>query len=88
MTLGNRIAYYRKRMGVTQDALAQQLEVTNQAVSKWESDQCCPDIQLLPRLADIFGITIDELFGYSKDRQEKLQNILDKAEKAINYIVG
>lgn len=63
MTLGNTILKYRKALGITQDALAQKLEVTNQAVSKWESDQCCPDINLLPRLADIFGITIDELFG-------------------------
>jgi len=63
MTMGNIITFYRKKLGLTQDALAQRLEVTNQAVSKWESDQCCPDIQLLPKLADIFGITIDELFG-------------------------
>ena len=63
MTLGNTISKYRKALRITQEALAQQLEVTNQAVSKWESDQCCPDVMLLPRLADIFDITIDELFG-------------------------
>lgn len=63
MTLGNKIAYYRKSLSITQDALAQKLGVTNQAVSKWESDQCCPDVMLLPKLADIFGISIDELFG-------------------------
>jgi len=62
MIIGSKIAFYRKKLGITQDALAQKLEVSNQAVSKWESDQCCPDISLLPRLADIFGITIDELF--------------------------
>ena len=63
MTLGNKIAALRKEQGLTQEALAQRLEVTNQSVSKWESDQCCPDIQLLPKLADIFGVTIDALFG-------------------------
>jgi len=63
MTMGNTIAYYRKQLGLTQEALAQKLNVTNQAVSKWELDQACPDIQLLPLLADIFGITVDELFG-------------------------
>ena len=63
MTMGNRIASLRKKMGLTQDALARKLEVTNQAVSKWESDQCCPDIQLLPGLADVFGVSIDTLFG-------------------------
>ena len=63
MNLGNIIATYRKAMNITQDTLAQLLGVTNQAVSKWESDQCCPDVMLLPKLADIFGITMDELFG-------------------------
>lgn len=60
---GERIAAARRAQGLTQEALAQRLGVTNQAVSKWESDQCCPDIMLLPALADIFGITLDELFG-------------------------
>lgn len=63
MTLGNKIAQCRRKLGLTQEALAQMLEVTNQAVSKWETDQCCPDTMLLPKLAEIFGITIDELFG-------------------------
>lgn len=62
MSLGNTILKYRKELGITQESLAKQLEVTNQAVSKWESDQCCPDVMLLPRLADIFGITLDALF--------------------------
>ena len=63
MTLGTQIALYRKQQAITQDALAQKLGVTNQAVSKWESDQCCPDILLLPKLADVFGISLDALFG-------------------------
>lgn len=61
--LGNTIASYRKKLGLTQEQLAQSLEVTNQAVSKWETDQCCPDTMLLPKLADVFGITVDALFG-------------------------
>ena len=63
MTLAEIIASYRKKLGLTQEGLAQRLGVTNQAVSKWESGQSCPDIALLPNLADIFGITIDQLFG-------------------------
>ncbi len=63
MTIGLKIAALRREQGMTQEALAQKLGVTNQAVSKWESEQSCPDIQLLPRLADTFGVTIDELFG-------------------------
>lgn len=63
MTLGKRIADLRKQAGLTQEALARQLDLTNQAVSKWESDICCPDISLLPRLADLLGVSIDALFG-------------------------
>ncbi len=62
-TLGKRVAQHRKRMGLTQDQLAEQLGITAQAVSKWENDQSCPDITMLPKLADIFGITTDELLG-------------------------
>ena len=63
MTLGTQIGLYRRKVNMTQEALAQKLGVTNQAVSKWESEQCCPDITLLPQIADIFGISLDELFG-------------------------
>lgn len=63
MKLQDTISFYRKRQGLTQEELARKLGVTNQAVSKWESAQCCPDIDLLPMLADVFAISIDELFG-------------------------
>ncbi len=62
-TLGKRIVQNRKRKNLTQDQLAEQLGVTAQAVSKWENDQSCPDIATLPKLANIFGITVDELLG-------------------------
>ncbi|MBO4325676.1 MAG: helix-turn-helix transcriptional regulator [Clostridia bacterium] len=45
------------------EKLAQALGVTNQAVSKWESAQCCPDVMLIPEIANYFGVTTDELFG-------------------------
>lgn len=62
-TMGACIAHARREKGLTQEALANLLGVTNQAVSKWESDTCCPDIMLLPRLADALGLTLDALFG-------------------------
>lgn len=61
--LGKRIAAHRKALGLTQDVLAEQLGITPQAVSKWENDQSCPDITMLPRLAEIFDCTTDELLG-------------------------
>ena len=63
LKLNDTICFYRKKQGLTQEDLAVKLGVTNQSVSKWESAQCCPDISLLPKLADIFEISIDELFG-------------------------
>lgn len=63
MTLGKKIAELRKDKGMTQDGLAELLGVSSQAVSKWENDISCPDIMLLPHLADIFQVTIDELFS-------------------------
>ncbi len=62
--INEQIAFLRKQKSLTQEELANALGVTNQAVSKWESAQCCPDIQLLPDLAKIFDVSIDELIGY------------------------
>ena len=66
MTLGKRIMQGRKKLGLTQDKLAELLGVTAQAVSKWENDQSCPDITMLPRLAELFHISTDELLGVVK----------------------
>ena len=63
MTLGKRIAAGRKGLGLTQDQLAEKLGITAQAVSKWENDQSCPDINTLLRLAELFHISTDELLG-------------------------
>ena len=60
-SIGNRISKYRKLKGLTQESLANQMEVSAQAVSKWETDQSCPDISTLPKLCKILGITVDEL---------------------------
>ena len=69
LKLYDTISFYRKRQGLTQEELAKKLGVTNQSVSKWESAQCCPDIGLLPLLADIFEISIDELFGRKNEKE-------------------
>lgn len=62
-TLGKRIAALRRDKGLKQEELARQLGVTPQAVSKWENDQTCPDITLLPDLARILGVSVDELLS-------------------------
>ena len=64
MKINERITFLRKQKGMTQEEVACALGVTNQAVSKWESAQCCPDIQLLPVIAELFEVTVDELMGH------------------------
>lgn len=87
MTLGNKIAQYRKSLNMTQDALATRLGVTNQAVSKWESDICCPDVMLLPKIADIFGSTIDALFG-RESRPKNEEPNASGPKRIINISLG
>ncbi|MGN1344419.1 MAG: helix-turn-helix domain-containing protein [Traorella sp.] len=60
-TLGMKIAEYRKLKGMTQESLANQLNVSSQAVSKWENDLSIPDLPILIQLADLFNVSLDEL---------------------------
>ncbi|MDR2504852.1 MAG: helix-turn-helix domain-containing protein [Oscillospiraceae bacterium] len=64
--LKDNILALRKKSGLTQNAVADKLGVTFQAVSKWESGQSIPDISILLQLAEMYGITIDDLFGVSQ----------------------
>lgn len=61
-TIGKKLYDLRKQSGLTQDYVAERLGVSAQAVSKWENDISCPDIMTLPLIAELYGITIDELF--------------------------
>ena len=69
MSLGARIAQLRKQQGLTQDELAEAMQVSPHAVSKWENDISCPDIQLLPKLADFLHVSIDELLRGKREAQ-------------------
>lgn len=60
-TIGKFIAALRKANGLTQQELADRLSVSNKAVSRWERDECAPDLSLIPAIAEMFGVTCDEL---------------------------
>ncbi len=77
-TIGKKLYELRKQSGFTQDYVAEKLGVSAQAVSKWENDIACPDIMTLPNIAELYGITIDELF-----KNEELQSNVkyEKTEK-------
>lgn len=67
-SIGKRIAALRREKGLKQEDLAQAMGVSSQAVSKWENDQACPDISLLPRLAKFLGATVDALLSGDEEK--------------------
>lgn len=87
MTIGKRIASLRKENGLKQDDLAEMLNVSAQAVSKWENDQTCPDISLLPQLAKILGITVDELLSGKKEPQAAVVLVEEEQRKDIKDMI-
>jgi len=74
--ISKKIAYYRNLNSMTQAELASKLNISTQAVSKWEQNITSPDIMLLPELAKIFDISIDELFG-KKINKEPMYNLVN-----------
>lgn len=80
MDLGAKIAYYRKERNMTQEELASQFDISNQAVSKWETGQSYPDVELLPRIADFFEISLDELFGREFAPKKSAEAVNEKGQ--------
>ena len=80
-TLGMMIASLRKERGMTQAELAERVGVTDKAVSKWERDLSCPDINTIPKLAEIFGISVEKLMGMENEYKER------KPNHTVGYIV-
>ena len=70
MELTNKIKSLRIERGITQEALAAAVGVSPQAVSKWERGTTTPDVSLLPELAVFFGVSLDELFGLTEEKEE------------------
>lgn len=87
MTLGQKIAAQRKLKGLTQDTLSEALGVTAQAVSKWENDITCPDITLLPKLAQMLGITVDALLSTEDVKPQTAILIPEDQRKPIDEMV-
>jgi len=80
LNLGTKIRQLRYQNSKTQENLAEALGVTSQAVSRWEANGSYPDMNLIPAIANYFGITIDELFGYTNNRNQKIDEIIRKID--------
>lgn len=80
LQIGNRIKQLRKERGLTQEHLAELMGLSFQAISKWENNISLPDITLIPKLADIFGVTTDDLFAYDlTQRQKEIEDYVNRA---------
>ena len=92
-TMGMMIASKRKELSMTQMELAEKMGVTDKAVSKWERDLSYPDISSLPKLAEIFGMSVDELMQVGTDAKEntnsnKVPEIVNLALKGVALAMG
>lgn len=90
-SMGELICSLRKEKGMTQRELAEQMNVTDKAVSKWERDLSCPDINSLPRLAEVLGISVEELLNTPKKEEtseSKAGAVVDIVLKAIPVAMG
>lgn len=92
-TMGKMIAAKRRELGMTQLELAEKMGVTDKAVSKWERDLSCPDVNSLPKLADIFDISVDELMRIKTGSEQSegtkpVREIVDTVLKAVCLAMG
>lgn len=90
-SLGVVITALRKEKGMTQAQLAEQMGVTDKAVSKWERDLSCPDISSVPKLAEILGVTVDQLMQSEKASfpvNQKAQEITALILRAVPLAMG
>ena len=92
-TLGMMISSLRKDKGMTQLELAEKMGVTDKAVSKWERDLSMPDLNSIPKLAEIFEISVDDLMQMKTDTtenrsQNKVDEIIDTVLKGIGIAMG
>ena len=74
MDLGNNIKFYRTQKKMTQEELAELLGTTSKSISRWEQSLTYPDITLLPFIANIFEVTVDELLGVESIKQDEYVN--------------
>ena len=81
MKLGTAILALRREAGYTPERLSEMLGISTAAVSKWECGQTCPDIELLPKLADIFECSIDYLLGYDVTKQATVESVIGEVRE-------
>lgn len=89
-SIGETIAFLRKEKGMTQNELAEKMNVTDKAVSKWERDLSCPDINTISKLADVLNVSVEELLKAKKQdyNKNKLKDLINLIFKAVALAMG
>lgn len=89
-SIGETIAYFRKQKGLTQSELAEKMNVTDKAVSKWERNLSCPDINTISKLADILDVSVEELLKTKKQdySNSKIKELINLILKAVGLAMG
>ena len=89
-SIGETIASLRKKKGMTQNELAEKMNVTDKAVSKWERDLSCPDINTISKLADILDVSVEELLKTKKKENPntKMKDLINLIFKAVALAMG
>lgn len=88
MSLGKSLYQARKKSGLSQENVAEQLGVSRQTISKWETDETLPDIRQSKKLAMLYHITLDQLIEYDFDEvqaREMIDSISEEAQKKIDW---
>ena len=89
-TIGETISSLRKKKGMTQNEIAEKMNITDKAVSKWERDLSCPDINTISKLADVLGVSVEELLKAKKNDNSntKLKDFINLIFKAVALAMG
>ena len=88
MSLGNNLFQARKKVGLSQETVAEKLGISRQTISKWETDETVPDIYQAKRLAKIYNLSLDELIEFDidvKEIEEIIKNTNEEKEDKINW---
>lgn len=87
-TLGATISSLRRQHNMTQAQLAEKMNVTDKAVSKWERNISCPDIGSLPRLAEVLDVSVNELMQVKQTTHSAAQDMISLLLKAVALAMG